>query len=708
MENTVHRILSIISMLLITQPAFALTEEEELGLFYGDEAFISIATGLSKPISKAPAVATIITSKQIEEVGARTIDDVLETVPGLHVSDSSTRLSPIYSIRGIHTDKNPQVLMLLNGIPMTQLYFGDRGPLSSLPVGAISRIEIIRGPGSAVYGADAFAGVINVITKTADEYDGYSISARVSEFNTKDASFAYGGETESGFKTSFNLQVTTTDGDDSRLIGADAQTIFDGATGTTVSNAPGPMSTGLERLDFNAEVSKGDWIFRFWSRYVTDSGAGPGIALALDPTGSAETKDYLLDFTQKNVAQLPGWTFDIRFSHYDVNSKSESTLFPAGTFLPIDSLGNVNPITGAPVFFPQGLIGNPEVYEQRTNLELTGISRDFGIHDVRLSAGATRATLDPKESKNYGPGVPVGVLTDVTGSDFIYISTETRNLMYLSVQDVIDIAADWELTAGVRYDDYSDFGSTTNPRLALVWETFNNLTTKLLYGKAFRAPSFAELYAINNPVILGNRQLRPEIIDTFEVAVDYSPGLTHHAGVSLYSYDIKDLIQFVPDGSGAQIARNTGKQSGEGIELEWVWKPDEELIFTGNFALASARDKTNDAEVANFPGKQVYLKINWSPLPGWELVPEVFHIADRHRAAGDPRPNPSDYSLVNLSVNSINNQGGYSWGAGVKNLTDRNTVEPSPFEVSLPTGSFVPGDFPRSGRMFYVTGKVEF
>ena len=178
--------------LAFSSPVSAQSEEEEFELAYGDESFISIATGRSQLISKAPAVASIITAEQIEQSGARNLDDVLESVPGLHVSSSSTRLSPVYTIRGISTDRNPQVLVLLNGIPTTNLYFGDRGPVSSMPIRAISRVEIIRGPGSAVYGADAFAGVINIITKTAEEYDGFTVGARIAEFDTREAWLSYG------------------------------------------------------------------------------------------------------------------------------------------------------------------------------------------------------------------------------------------------------------------------------------------------------------------------------------------------------------------------------------------------------------------------------------------------------------------------------------------------------------------------------------
>ena len=121
--------------------------EEDLLLSFGEEEFLSIATGQKQLISKAPAVASVITAEDIKALGANTLEEVLATVPGVHVSLSSTYLSPVYSVRGIYTDKNPQVLMLVNGVPITQLHFGDRGGRSSLPVRDIARVEVIRGPG---------------------------------------------------------------------------------------------------------------------------------------------------------------------------------------------------------------------------------------------------------------------------------------------------------------------------------------------------------------------------------------------------------------------------------------------------------------------------------------------------------------------------------------------------------------------------------
>ncbi len=681
---------------------------EELGLSYGDAAFISIATGRSQPITKAPAVATVITSKEIEQTGARTIDEVLESVPGLHVSYSSTRLSPIYSMRGIHTDRNPQVLMLLNGSKINQLYFGDRGPVSSLPVKAISRIEIIRGPGSAIYGADAFAGVINIITKTANDYNGHEVGGRLGEFGTRDIWYSHGGIQENGIETALSLQYTTTDGDDNRVISSDAQSIFDNFLSTSASYAPGPLDTQLDRLDINFEVGQGDWKMHYWSRHIFQVGSGPGVAFALDPEGDGEVNDYLLDFTVKNIVEVDGWDTQLKLSYYDVNTESKSTLFPKGSVLPIDSSGNVNPLTGIPTLFPDGLIGNPAIFEERLDVEIVAFSNNFDHHAIRVATGLSHSSLKGAEQKNFGPGVTVGTLTDVSDTEFIFVESESRDVFHLSIQDEIDLDADWELTAGIRYDDYSDFGSTYNHRLALVWETYNNLTTKFLLGRAFRAPSFAESFAINNPVVLGNKDLDPEIINTFEIAFDYSPGLQHHAGLSLYGYRIEDLIQFVTDGTGASTAQNTGKQTGQGLEFEWVWKPEEMLTLTGNISLAKARDDESNSSVANFPEKQLYLKAAWSVMNGLEVVPELHFIGDRNRAEADPREAIKDYTLVNLLFNKTSIDGDIKWSFGVKNLTDENYSEPSPFEATVPAGSFIPDDFPGAGRMFFVTSQVKF
>jgi outer membrane receptor for ferrienterochelin and colicins len=82
---------------------------------------------------------------------------------------------------------------------------------------------------------------------------------------------------------------------------------------------------------------------------------------------------------------------------------------------------------------------------------------------------------------------------------------------------------------------YSDFGDTFNPRIALVWQSAYNLTTKFMYGRAFRAPSFSELFNVNNPVAQGNDSLDPESIDWYELAFDYQPRADLRTGLNLFA-----------------------------------------------------------------------------------------------------------------------------------------------------------------------------
>src|SRR5207237_2069032 len=116
--------------------------------------------------------------------------------------------------------------------------------------------------------------------------------------------------------------------------------------------------------------------------------------------------------------------------------------------------------------------------------------------------------------------IPLGSIVDVS-STAPFLLPHDRKVSYAFAQDEWTVAKDWTLTAGVRHDEYSDFGGTTNPRLALVWEAAYNVTAKLLYGTAFRAPSFTELYVINNPVLIGNPNLQPEKMKTMEAALSW-------------------------------------------------------------------------------------------------------------------------------------------------------------------------------------------
>ena len=140
---------SLIVSLWVATPVFA--KEDVLKIYGDDEDMISLATGTTQSIATAPAVATVITAEEIERLGATTLAEVLATVPGLHVS-TERAVSDIFVIRGFFHPFNVQVLVLINGIPVNDVVNGGRPQAWSMPVHDIARIEVIRGPGSALYG----------------------------------------------------------------------------------------------------------------------------------------------------------------------------------------------------------------------------------------------------------------------------------------------------------------------------------------------------------------------------------------------------------------------------------------------------------------------------------------------------------------------------------------------------------------------------
>ena len=699
--------------------------EEDLLLSFGEEEFLSIATGQKQLISKAPAVASVITAEDIKALGANTLEAVLETVPGVHVSRSSTYLSPIYSVRGIHTDKNPQVLMLVNGVPITQLHLGDRGGRGSYPVRDIARVEVIRGPGSAVYGADALAGVINIITKSADQIGGSEAGARVASFDTQEGWLLHGtrwGEVE----VAFSLEAQRSDGDDSRRVGSDSQSVFDQATAPlglpAASLAPGALNTDTEGYDARLDLTYGKVQGRVWN-WKQSGGVGPGLALALDPSGQGDIDNYLFDVGYTDAELLPDSVVELRASYMDINVQTEQRLFPAGAILPIGPDGNINTNPGqfVPMLFTDGYRGNPEFYEEHARFEGILTYNGFAGHSLRVAGGYTTQEESAEERKNYGPSVldlanrncsglicvVDGTLTDVSNTPYAFLEDQDRDVWYASLQDQWQLANDWNLTIGVRYDDYSDFGSTVNPRAALVWDASTDLTAKLMYGRSFRAPSFSESFALNNPVALGNPNLDPETANTYELAFDYRASFDWRVGFNVFYYEIEDLIDFAPTLQGTQVAQNLGRQQGRGFELETEWNAAENLRIVANYSWQNAEDEELNEDAAQAPEQQAYLRAHWKPRPNWALTGEIKWIADRNREPLDPRDRIDDYTLASLNLERQNLFDRLDVGLRVRNLFDDNAREPSPYEA-VPAGSLMPDDFPLEERSLHLTARVRF
>ncbi|MGV1100730.1 TonB-dependent receptor plug domain-containing protein [Thiovibrio sp. JS02] len=657
-------------------------QEEDV---YRTDRLLLTATGSLKPVHLAPSVASVITAEDIKGVGATTLDEVLETVPGLHVEPSGTGyFSSIWSIRGIHTSLNPQVLLLINGVPFTSNYQGSRFMGFQMPVAMISRVEVVRGPGSALHGADAFAGTVNVITKDNFEINGTQAGARYGSFDTSDLWAQHGGQ-YGGWDVAFGVESRKTSGDKDRVIEKDyLHAIGAGA----LSNAPSHIDTWNEQLDSHLNLRKENWALHLYGT-LQDSSLGPGGSQAITHDNELDSKSLLADLTHRNDKLIENWELESRVYFSYIHQDSFLQFYPSG-FL--------------------NMQGEPIQTSQDGGVEASGVYKGFNDHQLRLGLGWKNYDFEADQYKNYGPAAGLnqfGDLVHVTDPAHIYISDGSRTLGYGLAQDEWQFAKTWTLTAGVRYDEYSDFGSTTNMRAALVWETRYDLTTKLMYGQAFRGPSFAEQNIKNNPVSVGNPNLTPEEIETVELAFDYQPTRDLRLILSLFNYEAKDLIELVGPGL-PQAFTNYGEQEGNGLEMEMDWRPLQDFRLRGNVAHQRSENKKLDAVVPDAPELQFYLNPSWAFLPHWTLEGQYFWIGERHRSQGDPRGDIDDYSLVNLTLRRKRIANHWEAAVSVRNLFDEEGRIPSPYAAAAPEGAYIPYDYPIEGRAIYAEISCRF
>lgn len=676
---------------------------DEFADFYGGDEFISIATGYSKPINKAPAVASIITKQQIMQSGAQDIRHVLEMVPGLHIEKHPQNNLDKFVIRGISSTYNPQTLLIINYTPITSLFTGNQSNVwAGMPIKAIERIEIIRGPGSAIYGADAFAGVINIITKNGQLNSKNNMGLTIGNFNNRN-SFIQFSNNDSDLKYFLSLEYGKTDGE-APTVNHDAQSRIDNAIGTNASLVPGTVNRSVDTTEARVEANYKNLTLRlgFQGRY--NIGTDFGIASALDPNGRYGSERTTFDLTYKKQI-LDKWEYQFKTSYYHgtMNSEEDTYLFPEGGFYGM---------------YPDGMIGNPEYKEQNTRASAT-LSYKGNKHLIRMGLGLFDGGIyEVKESKNFDSAfmpLPQG-LTDVSDTDAVYLHENRRDNHYFYLQDEWKILTDWELTIGARYDDYSDFGSTLNPRLALVWSADYNLSFKALYGQAFRAPSFTELYAINNPVALGNTNLKPEVINTYELALNYKPNNNLELDFNVFNYHIDDSIQFVPDtGANTVSAKNSGEQTGHGIEVEAKVKVNTNWSISASYAYQDSEvkvDISQNIKIISPPGHaanhSVYLTSHNQISDIWQLNVQWNYIGERERMDNDPREALNGYHKVDATLIASELINNVNLSFSIKNLLNYDIKESSIGPAQGASTVNLPDDLPHYKRSLWFNVKYNF
>lgn len=681
-------------------PAFAVQQEtgrsratqyddfDELNLEDLLNAQISIASGRAQALEQAPGIVSVITDEEIQDLGARTLEEVLEAVPGFEVLTDSSGVNQI-AVRGVVTSGGSEnVLLMFNGHRI-----GDQPTTINLrmPVDNIERIEVIRGPGSALFGTGAFLGVINIIPKTADDFEGIRLSAGAGSFATQQYNLLGGHRAESA-NLSYFLQYATTDGP-SLPVPRDEQSRRDDLIAMFLpgypraSLAPGETRGDYESLDFNFQSAFRGFVLQ--GRYKDEESAGfIGTTDTLSDRTLLEIRQALFDVSYRH--SLFGGEILGRFYLTDDTLRQVRQPFPPRTTIPGFALGV--PEAGV-VTFPEGILfdlkGSFRTYRGDVTIDyplFAGNDLTFGavFEHAFVREIESLGNVDPETLETYPTLQPI---PDFLPEDYF------RDVASAFVQDTWDLRPQIGLTAGVRYDHYSDVGETVNPRAALVWRLPREFNLKVLYGEAYRAPTAQELSRdLFN--LFGVPDLGPSDVRSFEIAVARRFRRNIRVSANYFANFIRDFI--VPSGAGH---RNSEGADVHGVEVEAKWAYGDNLSAFLNYTYQHTEDLETGEPLPYTPAHLANLSV---PIPiGRHLIvaPSVIARGPRPRFPDDEREEVPGYALVNLSLRAVRLSPSWEAWLSVNNLFDTEYTDPSPV---------LPYDYPRPGINFLITVAYRF
>jgi outer membrane receptor for ferrienterochelin and colicins len=591
-------------LLLATRAAAEETPEAEavddLDLVKLLNVEVSTATKTAESIEDAPAVITVVTREEIQRWGYRSVAEVLERTVGFFVVDD--HILPNTGVRGMIGGLGAEsgvIKVMIDGRSVAyRTTSGNWLGTELVPLTSVQQIEIIRGPASALYGADAFLGVVNIITVSPDLQRPLRIRA--------DAGHA-GGNPGGTVDATTGGQI----GDFDVLFGT-ALELADRSGLLLPQESPAPTlpsTVGTRRSALNLErrslALQGRVGYRpneydrlVLSAYASGLERGGDFAhwAQLTNGSNAEGQEF---GTVVGLQQLRLTLDGLAHVSDQVGVALQSTYFQGGI------LDSDRVEIGSDLFYVER---NQSYYGVDTNLELRFIPSEGFNAIVGTEAVIDHESLLAPSRIDRATGV-VAAGSDASLSERV---TLTNLGAFLSVN--YRVVEDWlKLTGGLRYDRHSQYGDQLTGRLGATSRWSPSIVAKLLYGSAFKAPSPYLLYAapLRPGDVVGNTALKPQHIQTAEYQMSWQPsrffGVT--SGVA-YSW-LFDKAEFTPQGIN-QTARNVASQRSLSSETRLDARHyDDYSVFAAFEWVLSTRDLGQEGYAASLVGSRNVVYPPW-------------------------------------------------------------------------------------------------
>jgi len=654
--------MKIITLLLTTTLLFS---DETLGLLEDLNNASQISTKTKLNINQTPAIVSVLHASELQKLGITDVYTALETVPGIEISMGIGGGKQI-NMRGNKSIVTDKIKFMVDGISINAEVSGANQFYLNMPIENIERIEIIRGPASALYGSFAHIGVINIITKASTQ-NSSTLFLRGSSERSNNVGFTQHANTETlqlGLSGSFQNNSQSREYQNySQLPGLKFNSYED------FSN----LALGLNMTLFND--------IHFISKYLelsTQNYFGYGTwPIVQDPKKLTHTS-FVNEFsyTPRVSKEL---TLDLKVGH-----KSYSLIGQA----------RLRPLSLSPI--PFDLIGDGNYHEKSLYTDLS-LNYKIDNHDVILGTYLAYTNADGTTYKTNNYFISEDTNSPLAGGGLQDKMSRTQYALYLS--DIYNISSAWSTNIGLRYDYYSDADNALSPKLALLYTQDEKQNYKLMYQRSFRVPSFVELYGTNAPFI-GDPNLKSETIDTLEFAYRFQDSFESWFSINFF---YSDMQNFITRNASLELA-NGEASSSYGSELEFKYPIFTATSLQANYSYVHIEDK-DGIQTPLISNHLANVMLSYQISSRWHTGSKLRYVGEKKREELDTREALSAYTTFDQTLTYTFKE--LVLQASVKNIFDADVTFPAPLGNGV-TGGTYEDDLMRDGRTLWLSAEWRF
>lgn len=634
--------------------------------------FTKTATAEKQNIDYLPFIVSVWDGEKLSKMGARTLKDALMLFPGVDVSkDNVNNKSVIF--RGSNPFAYGQSKLIIDGVTVNDRTFDGYSTYLDMPIDIIKRVEVVRGPGNFADGENGYAGSINVVTYAENgSKDFAKVVFGVGSSNIRTGSFVYNKKLNNfslhtdGYYYKDELKTKTNGKDGLYYNPVNSALSRDGYAPTALTTYALGVALSGEELKISARATGYDIGSSFGNLYAIPNDEGKQKL----PSWYVDGK-YKKAFSDSLLLELNG-------GYMEDGWESDARSYPPGMRI-------------GTVVYPDGYYAD---LAMKNRIWYTG-----GVASYDLSDSHTvKFGIKYQDEKNIyiksittNRATGIGMYDYSVSAPFFDAPAAKRTTTKLYMSGMYDINDDLAFSYGLNSDKGSDFDRQTDYRGAVVWQADDDDILKFMASTAYRAPAWQELYTLNNPARVGNRDLKPERVRAFESQYIKKLDNDDSVSVNLFYLQNKNQINKV---NAQNKYMNAGDSDIYGCEAELKKNIGLGTFLYAGYSHASSKGGGSDRLVAaaqNMLKASVITELGG----GFSGGASVFFIDSKQRVEWDNRADTPSYVSGDLTLNYDSYKG--RWGAQLlaKNIGNASILYPSEKNTYI-------GDYPAMPSTVYL------